>query len=61
MDVIESGQGPYKLHALYPANKKYPKGVHVITRTVNWSAATDTRDIVLAAGVPAWVEDEECE
>ena len=61
MDVIESGQGPYKLHALYPANKKYPQGVHVITRTEAWSAATDTRDIVLAAGLCAWVEDEDDE
>jgi len=61
MEVIESGQGPYKLHALYPANKKYPRGVHVITRTEAWSAATDTRDIVLAAGLCAWVEDEDDE
>ena len=61
MEVIESGQGPYKLHALYPANKKYPQGVHVITRTEAWSAATDTRDIVLAAGLCAWVEDEDDE
>ena len=61
MEVIESGKGPYKLHALYPANKKYPKGVHVITRTEVHQSAKDTRDIVLAAGLCAWVDGEEAE
>ena len=62
MDVIDSGQrGHIALHALYPPSADYPQGLHVITHGDLWSSAIATRDIVLAAGLCAWIEDEEQE